>query len=87
MALSAKGLADKVSAIQQTHARALRADLLRLETRYGTRAVTEAMAFAKQRELRATLSIGGQRQRQHARGEDAREAAEAVFRKPEPEGK
>jgi hypothetical protein len=85
MVVTARDLAAKVSAIRQTHARALQADLSRLETRYGREALNNAMGLSRERELRATMSTSGRRQRQHARGEDMRMAAEEIFRKPEQE--
>ena len=57
--------------------------IYRLQTQYGREAIVEAPGIARQRELRERLAAGGRRQRQHARGEDAREVAEAIFRKPE----
>lgn len=85
MPISAKGLADKIGAIRQQYAHALQADLLALEKRFGRDAVAAAAALSQQQDLRASLSASGRRQRQHARGEDAREVAEAIFRKPEQE--
>ena len=59
--------------------------IYRLQTQYGREAIVEALGIARQRELREHLAVSGRRQRQHARGEDAREVAEAIFRKPERE--
>jgi|RhiMetdeSRZDD1v2_1073273.scaffolds.fasta_scaffold661890_2 hypothetical protein len=75
-------LADLIGSIRHKHARALRADLLRLQTTYGRHAVSEALALSQQQDLRASLSVSGERQRRHEQREGERMAQE-LFRKRE----
>ena len=72
-------ISNLIATMRSKHAAALAADLTRLRTQYGSVAIDQADALAKQRDLRQSLSISGQRVRQRQLRESDRLAAE-VFR-------
>lgn len=54
MSTSTRKLVGLVDALRYQHARALRADLLSLEARYGHKAVSDALTVSQQQDLRAS---------------------------------
>jgi orotidine-5'-phosphate decarboxylase len=84
---SIRHLADLIGSTRHKHARALQADLLRLQTTYGRHAVSEALALSQQQDLRASLSISGQRQRQRAERQSERMAQEQFRKREDSDGR
>ena len=77
---SIKDLADYIGTLRLRYARALQSDLARLKAEHGSHAVSEALQICKQAELKASLSISGERRRRHDALTDERET-QAVFQK------
>jgi hypothetical protein len=73
-------LAGLIVSLRQRLARSLASDLAKLRAEHGAARVTEALAIAKQIELRNSLSIGGTRRRQRDARQDTRDTQSAFQR-------
>ena len=73
-------LANFITTRRSYYAKQMASDLARLRVEYGNQLVDEALQLSRQADLRASLSVSGQRQRQHERRQSEREAQE-LFRK------
>jgi hypothetical protein len=79
---SINDLAGLIGTLKARHDRAFDADLTRLKTAYGERAVDQALQVSRQSDLRSSLSVSGQRMRRREQRQSERLAAEVFRAKP-----
>jgi hypothetical protein len=73
-------LAGLIVSLRQRLARSLASDLAKLRAQHGGRRVEEALAIARQIELRNSMSISGERRRRHDVRADER-STQAIFQR------